>query len=66
MRLGTLRGATQLPPSGELPPTALTAQTMLIAFRVSPCVQALHFQCSSFILPGGGLHSDFSISYFSP
>lgn len=60
VRRVTLRAATQPPLGGELPPTALTAQTMFTALRGGRRVPIIFFLSSSVILRGpGGLHSYF-------
>lgn len=60
VRRVTLRAATQPPLGGELPPTALTAETMLMAFRVWRRVPIIIFLFPFVILCGvGGLHSYF-------
>lgn len=66
VRRVTLRAATQPPLGGELPPTALTAETMLIAFEVCRRVPIIISVCPFVILHGvGGLHSYFSVCYSS-
>lgn len=47
MRRVTLRAATQPPLGGELPPTASTAQTMLMVFRIGRRVPLVTFWCPS-------------------